>query len=226
MINLEYTKQKILAGVVRSYPFDHMVIDDFLDIADAKSFYQNLLDVQTRKENQLYDHARNGSKRQYNSANGNADFQSVLDMFSSQDLSNIIADKFEYNEPLYPDPTFEGGGLTFSPPGTFLRYHCDFNYSSNAERYRVINAILYLNYDYQSSDGGHLHLIDPKSSTVEGVVEPVFNRCVLFKTNKNTPHGVNRNNNDFTRVSFNCYFYSDKPLLQDEVEPHRTLWVE
>lgn len=225
-MNLDHIKQKILTSTVNSYPYDHVIIDDFLDIDDYKSCYQNLLNVQTRKENQLYDNARNGSKRQYNSAEGNVDFQKVLDAFSNQELADIIANKFNYDEPLYPDPTFEGGGLTFSPPGTFLRYHADFNYSSNAERYRVINAILYLNYDYQTANGGHLHLIDPKSNTVEGVVEPVFNRCVMFKTNKNTPHGVNRNNDDFTRVSFNCYFYSDKPLLQDEVEPHRTLWVE
>ena len=225
-MNLDYIKQKILTSTVNSYPYDHVIIDDFLDIDDYKSCYQNLLNVQTRKENQLYDNARNGSKRQYNSAEGNVDFQKVLDAFSNQELANIIADKFNYDEPLYPDPTFEGGGLTFSPPGTFLRYHADFNYSSNTERYRVINAILYLNYDYQTANGGHLHLIDPKSNTVEGVVEPRFNRCVMFKTNKNTPHGVNRNNDGFTRVSFNCYFYSNKPLLQDEVKPHRTLWVE
>lgn len=224
MIDLTHTKQQIKQSTIETYPFEYTVIDNFLDIGDPENFYNGLLTNKTLKESQLYDTETNGSKRQFNVSNGNIFLQELLDVFSNSELSSAIADKFAFSQPLYPDATFEGGGLTFSPPGTFLRYHGDFNYSSRVEKYRVINAILYLNYNYQTSDGGHLHLLDYKSDTVERIVEPVFNRCVIFKTSKETPHGVNRNNNDFTRVSFNSYFYADSPLREDEKQPHRTLW--
>ena len=224
MINLTHTQQKIKQSTIESYPFEYTVIDDFLDIKDPKNFYNGLLTNKLLKESQMYDTETNGSKRQFNVSNGNIFLQNLLDVFSNSELSNTIAEKFFFEHPLYPDATFEGGGLTFSPPGTFLRYHGDFNYSSKVQKYRVINAILYLNYDYKSTDGGQLHLLDPKSDTVERIVEPVFNRCVLFKTSKETPHGVSRNNNDFTRISFNSYFYADLPLRDDEIQPHRTLW--
>lgn len=224
MIDLTYTKQKLKQSTIETYPFEYTVIDNFLDISNAENFYNGLLTNKALKESQLYDTETNGSKRQFNVSNGNIFLQELLDVFSNSELSSAIAEKFSFDELLYPDATFEGGGLTFSPPGTFLRYHGDFNYSSKVQKYRVINAILYLNYNYQPSDGGQLHLLDPKSDTVERIVEPVFNRCVLFKTSKETPHGVSRNNNEFTRVSFNSYFYADSPLREDETQPHRTLW--
>lgn len=224
MINLTNTKQKILQSYVNTQPFDYIVIDNFLDINNPEEFYKGLQQNQQLTENQLYSTEENGSKRQFTSSNGNTFLQDLLDVFSSDELAQTISDRFGFNQRLYPDITFEGGGLTFSPPGTFLRYHGDFNYSSKAEKYRVINAILYLNHGYKTANGGHLHLLDPQSDTVECIVEPVFNRCVIFKTSKDTPHGVNRNSNDFTRISFNSYFYADRPLLDEQQQPHRTLW--
>lgn len=224
MINLDSTKQKIAQSKINEQPFEYIVIDNFLDIPDPEEFYKGLQQNQQLTENQLYNTQENGSKRQFTASNGNPFLQELLDVFSNDDLAQSIADRFGFDQKLYPDTTFEGGGLTFSPPGTFLRYHGDFNFSSRAQKYRVINAILYLNHGYKTGDGGQLHLVDPHSDTVERIVEPVFNRCVIFKTSKDTPHGVNRNGENFTRVSFNSYFYADRPLLEEQSQPHRTLW--
>ena len=225
MIDLSNTKKRIEQSTVDVYPFEHIVIDNFLDIEDTQKFYQGLLTNQELNEDQIYNAEKNGTKRQFTSSNGNIFLQQLLDVFSDVELGRTIADKFAFDQTLYPDSTFEGGGLTFSPPGTFLRYHGDFNYSSNVQKYRVINAILYLNYEYQTHNGGHLHLLDAASDTVERTVEPVFNRCVMFKTAKDTLHGVNRNSKNFTRVSFNAYYYADQPLRADELQPHKTLWI-
>jgi Rps23 Pro-64 3,4-dihydroxylase Tpa1-like proline 4-hydroxylase len=219
-----HVQQRITESVITTRPWDHIVIDDFLPIANAAEFYQQLKHIQHQESDQIYDVEHNGRKLQFTQSNGDPALESLMSVFGSQQLASEIQQKFMLDRGLTPDTTFEGGGLTFSPPGTFLRYHSDFNYSSRAQRYRVVNAICYFNHNYQSSNGGHLHLLDPKSNTVESLVEPKFNRCVLFKTSKLTPHGVNRNSLNFTRISFNCYFYSEQPLLADEVDPHRTLW--
>jgi Rps23 Pro-64 3,4-dihydroxylase Tpa1-like proline 4-hydroxylase len=220
----QHVQQRIDSSSITTQPWDHIIIDDFLPVDNAAEFYQTLKTIQQRQSDQVYDVAQNGRKLQFTQPNGDPALESLMSVFGSQQLATAIQHKFGLDRDLGPDSTFEGGGLTFSPPGTFLRYHGDFNFSSRAQKYRVVNAICYFNYNYQSSNGGHLHLIDPASNTVEAVAEPKFNRCVLFKTNKLTPHGVNRNAEDFTRISFNCYFYADQPLLEDEVDPHRTLW--
>lgn len=221
---LEHTTLQINKSVIDTYPFEHVIIDNFLLIHNAQDFYQGVMKIKSEHETQVYDNPANGTKYQFSQENGNPHLKFLLSVFGSSDLSQVIAKQFGFDQVLYPDSTFDGGGVTFSPPGTFLRYHCDFNYSSKAERYRVINAILYLNYDYQSSQGGQLHLIDAQSDTVERIIEPVFNRCVIFKTSENSPHGVSRNNQDFTRTSFNSYFYADQPLLSTQTSPHKTLW--
>jgi len=221
---LEHTTSQINKSVINTYPFEHVIVDNFLPISNAQEFYQGVMRIKTEQQTQIYDHPDNGTKYQFGQETGNPHLKFLLGVFGSAGLSTVIAKHFDFEQELHPDPTFDGGGVTFSPPGTFLRYHCDFNYSSNTEQYRVINAILYLNYNYESHLGGHLHLIDPQSDTVEVTVEPVFNRCVIFKTSENSPHGVSRNNQDFTRVSFNSYFYADQPLLSTQTSPHKTLW--
>lgn len=124
-------------------------------------------------------------------------------------------------EKLMPDPGFDGGGLTITSAGGYLRYHHDFPYSNSAKAYRVVNALLYLN--KSNLIGGDLHLIDPSSRTVEKIISPSFGLFVAFPTSKNTPHGFSRIKSG-DRVSINSYFYSELPL-DDRVQPCKTEWL-
>jgi Rps23 Pro-64 3,4-dihydroxylase Tpa1-like proline 4-hydroxylase len=129
--------------------------------------------------------------------------------------------KIFHFEELYGDPNFDGGGLTITNKGGFLRYHADFPYSNLANRYRVINAILYLS--TRDIQGGNLHLIDYDSGTVEASIQPKFGTIAIFPTSKYTQHGVSRIL-EGTRVGINAYFYANAPL-DDRVDPSKTLWM-
>ena len=153
-----------------------------------------------------------------------ANIGGIRDIFTSQKVADAIQTKFSIPHKLSADPTFDGGGLTLSPPESFLRYHGDFNWSSKAEKYRYVNAILYLNASWNGTHGGYLHLIDNNTETVEKIVAPLFNRCAIFITSKETPHGVSINKNGFYRLSLNSYFYSDQPPKMNQTVPHKTLW--
>ena len=51
----------------------------------------------------------------------------------------------------------------------------------------MISVVIYLNEGWQSGDGGELQLIDQSKNKI--LVEPIRNRCVLFKSAE-VPHEV------------------------------------
>ena len=89
---------------------------------------------------------------------------------------------------LTSDPYLLGGGMHETLPGGFLKMHTDFNYHQKLQLDRRINAIVFLNRGWQPSWGGELVLADPDMKT-QVVVEPIFNRMVVFNTNDYSFHG-------------------------------------
>jgi len=168
------------------------------------------------------------------SITNNADFQKIeirkshsnglihdlLALMKSDELTGVLSNVFDIG-PLSSDGTYDGGGLTITEAGGHLRYHADFPYSNNAKKYRVINCLLYLS----SPDiiGGDLHLLDPKTRTVEASVPPQWGRLLAFPTTRFTPHGFSRVKNG-RRIGVNAYFYADQPL-DDRYSPGKTEWL-
>ena len=144
----------------------------------------------------------------------------LLEMMLSENLVRELRNLFDV-ESLSSDITFDGGGLTITEIGGYLRYHADFPYSNQAQKYRVINCLLYL----ASPDivGGELHLIDPSTKTVEGIVNPVWGRLLAFPTTRYTPHGFPKVKRG-KRIGVNAYFYADLPL-DDRYLPGKTEWL-
>ena len=82
-----------------------------------------------------------------------------------------------------------GGGFHCLPPGGFLNMHVDFNFHPITKQKRVANAILYLNKNWGSKDGGELELHSHESNGDKKTYLPKFNRLVIFPVNNNSWHG-------------------------------------
>jgi Rps23 Pro-64 3,4-dihydroxylase Tpa1-like proline 4-hydroxylase len=54
---------------------------------------------------------------------------------------------------------------------------------------RRLNLILYLNRDWPEEYGGHLELWDKELKSAHRKILPSANRCVIFNTDRNSPHG-------------------------------------
>jgi Rps23 Pro-64 3,4-dihydroxylase Tpa1-like proline 4-hydroxylase len=224
MIN-EYINNQIKATKIENYPYTHMVIDNFLPPNFAENLHLELMQIEESENPDNNFVSDYGKKKEYKRSIDYAhSYNQLMKILSGNELANCISEKLNLAT-LYPDPYFDGGGYTVSPKNSFLRYHTDFNFSSKTNKYRIVNLILYMNREYQKGNGGCLHLLDYESKTVEREIEPIFNRGFIFLTNEKTIHGVNRNNEEFQRRSFNTYFYSDLPLLESETIPHKTIWL-
>jgi hypothetical protein len=128
-------------------------------------------------------------------------------------------------ERLIADTRLDGGGYHLTRRGGRLAIHTDFSHHRTANLRRRLNLILYLNKDWQEDYGGHLELWDKGLKAVRRRILPVANRCVIFNTDRGSPHGQPEPLNcppDRGRQSLALYFY-DNPT--EVVQPIGTRYM-
>jgi Rps23 Pro-64 3,4-dihydroxylase Tpa1-like proline 4-hydroxylase len=129
-----------------------------------------------------------------------------------------------------PDAYFSGGGLNVTVSGGLLDVHVDGNYHDASGLNRRLNAILYLNPEWQEGWGGEFGLNDSTGDNLIKKVAPLYNRLVIFDTNDYSYHGLPDPLNfpeDKVRKSIILYYYTkeSRPSSQIAVEaPHSALW--
>jgi hypothetical protein len=131
---------------------------------------------------------------------------------------------------LMPDPYFTGGGLNCTPTGGLLDVHIDGNYHDASGMHRRMNALVFLNPNYQSTWGGEFGIYDDDGETLVKTIEPLHNRLVIFDSHDKSfhglPHPINFPPND-PRRSIILYYYTVAPRPSSMVtieEPHSALW--
>ena len=91
---------------------------------------------------------------------------------------------------LIPDPSLEGGGLHQIKPGGFLNIHADFTAHPHHRMWRRrVNVLVYLNENWHEGFGGHLELWKKDMSRAFAKILPIYNRCVIFNTDRDSFHG-------------------------------------
>ncbi|MHC3467679.1 2OG-Fe(II) oxygenase [Streptomyces sp. 7R007] len=128
---------------------------------------------------------------------------------------------------LVPDPYFEGGGLHQIERGGFLKVHADFNRHEKLRLDRRLNALLYLNRDWQDSYGGALELWDRRMTHAVTRLFPRFNRFVVFATTDFAYHGHPEPLTcppGRTRRSLALYYYTNGRPAEERASAHSTLY--
>lgn len=221
--------KNLSAAEVNSYPFSHFVVKNYLSEQDLKKVLEDLSELEQSEPSSVFK-SNFGEKKEWKKFPRElVNLTGLLDHLSSNEFIESLKLKFDIPKELeiYADVLYDGGGYVISPPGSYLGYHADFNFSSLAEKYRVLNVLIYMNEGYQRTDGGILHLLDPDSKTVESEVMPEANTMLAFFTDDISFHGVSRNNREFFRRSFNLYYYADQPVSPNQgLNPHKTIWLD
>ena len=129
---------------------------------------------------------------------------------------------------LISDPYFFGGGLHQIEAGGFLKVHVDFSRHETLHVDRRLNAIIYLNKDWEPSYGGALEFWDEDMTRAVQSVLPVYNRCVIFST-----VGANHGHPeplacppDRTRRSLALFYYRNDLAAGEESEDHDSRYRE
>lgn len=206
-------------------PFRHIVMDDVLPpaVLDAvlsefpapeQASWQEF-DKQTEIKLALYDTTLMGPATR----NLLAEFNGQVFVDFLEALTGIGG--------LLPDPHYEGGGLHQIRPGGFLKVHADFNRHHRLNVDRRLNALLYLNKDWDESYGGALELWNRDMTSAEHRVLPLLNRLVVFATTDFAYHGHPEPLTcppDRARRSMALYYYTNGRPDDEVTADHNTLF--
>jgi Rps23 Pro-64 3,4-dihydroxylase Tpa1-like proline 4-hydroxylase len=212
-------------------PFKHVVIDNFF----PQDFAQNLLEKFPEISSSIWEKTNDTDieiklrtmwKSEFDIPDGIVEAVRIL---NSSLFLNAMSKLFNI-EKIMPDPYFSGGGLNVTVSGGLLDVHVDGNYHDASGLNRRLNAIVYLNPNWQNGWGGEFGLYDSTGDNLIKKVEPLFNRLVIFDTNDYSYHGLPDPLNfpkDEVRKSIILYYYTkeSRPTSQTAVDaPHSALW--
>ncbi len=128
---------------------------------------------------------------------------------------------------IIPDPGYVGGGMHEITSGGFLKVHADFNRHKQLHLDRRLDAILYLNSDWEDSWGGQLELWDRSMSEAVVSLAPVAGRLVCFATDDYSYHGHPDPLTcppDRFRRSLALYYYTNGRPAEEISGDHTTLF--
>jgi Rps23 Pro-64 3,4-dihydroxylase Tpa1-like proline 4-hydroxylase len=234
-LNLERLKQQATdykEAYQKNVPFPHIVIDNFLDnLEEVYSVFPEgnhfkFYEYNNPLEKKLaFDQV---SKLPKEIADLMMEMSSADFLLFLEDLTGI--------EGLVPDPYFRGGGVHQSKRGGKLDMHVDFNIHPKLKLERRLNAIVYLNKNWQESWHGDLQLWEGYKENGKHVlvkmqqkIYPIFNRLVIFSTSEKSYHGHPEPMEcpeDVTRNSMALYYYTKERPENDRYDPHSTTYIK
>lgn len=226
MIRSSINPTYLAAGYSAAKPFPHVVIDGFLDHAIAIATAESLERVDVSN----WDHADHSE--QVNKwwmprlEELEEPVSRVLEFFNSQPALEFF-ERVTGIGPLIPDPSYLGGGVHISGRGGRLGVHADFNIHPKLGVHRRLNALLYLNRDWNLAWNGDLELYDENIASPVTACAPLFNRLAVFSVTDRAFHGVpkpilcppNRR-----RISLALYYYTAERPEHEKSQFHWAAW--
>ena len=158
-------------------------------------------------------------------------YREIDDFIRTDDFSRFMGKLTGIDDLLY-DPEYHGAGTHDNMSGQGMDPHVDFNLHRTTGYHRRINAIIYLNEDWQEEWGGclqvHKNPWDPENDWTKTYL-PTKNNCVLFETNEISWHGFepvrHPTNSNISRKSFTIYMYTKDRPVAETASKHGTIYV-
>ncbi len=213
------------------FPFQHIVIDNFLDnvlVSQVDKNFPGMDDSQWQHSNDkgIEIKSRTNWSSEFDIPNGIID---AIRIFNSAPILKAIGKRLDIPK-LIPDPYFTGGGLNVTPKDGLLDIHVDGNYHDATGLNRRVNLLLYLNKGWKPEWGGEFGIYEKNGEVLHKAIPPIFNRCVIFDTHDKSYHGL-PNPLKFPkgelRRSIILYYYTLAPRPNSDTvvkEPHSALW--
>jgi Rps23 Pro-64 3,4-dihydroxylase Tpa1-like proline 4-hydroxylase len=238
MLNLsKFDTNKLKKEFSQGYPFPFIVIDNFLE-TDFLKQVEN--DVRNLEEKDWYDKTSsfshiNSEADSYVQSKKNAlnirnqipeRPNMVFDLFSSPEIVNFIEEVTGIKE-LEVDTSFMGGGIHRTKRDGRLAIHADFNIHPVSNKYRRINALLYLNSEWKPEFNGELELWSKDMKKCVEKIPPLFNRLVIFRITDDAYHGHPETWKaplEYPRMSFAFYYYTQDRPEEEKAPFHWALW--
>lgn len=214
-------------------PFKYVVIDDFFEPAVAEALLAAFPAVEDPSQLLNEFGVPNPKKATTDVAGIGGIYKDMDGYIQGRDFIDFMEHVTGIPDLRY-DPHYYGAGTHENFHGAGLDAHYDFNIHPITQQHRRLNAIVYLNKDWNPDWKGSICFhSDPWDLERDEVVEvqPAFNRCVIFETNEKSWHSVPiieqppelRNR---SRKSFTIYMYTETRPLEESAPAHGTVYVQ
>lgn len=214
-------------------PFCHVIIDDFLRPNIAEEMLRSF-PSHPEPAKLLNEFGQPNPKSAISDVRSLANvFVDVDDYIQTNHFLNFMSHITSIEDLRY-DPEYYGGGTHENFHGAGLDAHYDFNMLPGTGQHRRLNAIVYLNKEWDPAWGGAIRFhTDPWDLQHDEITETplAFNRCVIFETNERSWHSVETVNlpselRHLSRKSFAIYLYTDERPAEEVAPVHGTVYVQ
>jgi len=211
-------------------PFPHIVIDDFLDANTIKEVEQEIRSMPEEIWNQNRDPTSGEMLTQKNKLAikdsrvlGPKSIK-TMQYLTSPTMLQFLEELTGITD-LQPDPSFLGGGVHRIDKGGKLSIHADFNIHPETGKHRRLNALLYLNPNYKEGDQGCLEIWNKEMTNCVKLIEPLFNRLVVFTITDDAYHGHPEPwKGEEYRLSLAFYYYTEDRPEREKAPFHWANW--
>jgi len=228
MFRAQLDPDALAADYAAADPFPHIVIDNFLDESVAAAVADELEETDMRSWSND-DHPDQVNKYWMPDLNRlQASTAGALRYFNSPAALGFFS-RLTGIGPLIADDSYLGGGVHASGPGGRLSVHADFNIHPETGTYRRLNALLFLNRDWNPQWNGQLELYDESLTSPVQAVDPLFNRLVVFTVTDRAFHGVPKAITcppDRRRLSLALYYYTEDRPAEEKGPFHWATWQQ
>ncbi len=214
-------------------PYRHIVIDDFFPEELASLCLKSFPDL----NDDTWEHANDKDIEIKYRTTWQSEFDipegivEAIRILNSSIFLKAMGDRIGIPK-LVPDAYFSGGGLNVTMPGGLLDVHVDGNYHDASGLNRRLNALVYLNPEWQPEWGGEFGVYDSKGEVCLKKVAPLFNRLVIFDSHDFSFHGLPDPISfppEKSRKSILLYYYTFESRPGNQIvenSPHSALWVK
>lgn len=208
--------EKLQHDYLNAQPFEHIVIDNFLNIEYANELHDLFpvtFDNWYKYENPIevkytYDKIDELDEK----------IQLYFHLLSSEFLINMFR-KLTAIEDLTYDEYLHGAGLHCHPKHGRLNIHLDYEKHPITGKERRLNVIYFLSKEWKSEWNGQNELWNKSVTECVKKTDVVFNRAIIFKTNDISWHGLPRKilcPEDHFRKSLAFYYVSPLNSIKKE----------
>lgn len=212
-------------------PFRHVVIDNFFPEDFAKDCLRSFPSIDASD----WEHSNDPDIEVKYRTNWKSEFDIPDGLVPAIRVLNgapflLAMAKVMKIEKVIPDPYFTGGGLNVTMRGGLLDVHVDGNYHDATGLNRRLNALVYLNPEWEEAWGGEFGIYDEKGEVCLKKVPPLHNRLVVFDSHDKSFHGLPDPVNfppGVPRRSIILYYYTKETRPEGHTvvaEPHSALW--
>lgn len=213
-------------------PYPHIYLDGvFSNLDEIETAFSKLRDIEFYEYNNALEKKLGYDKI----ADMPREIVDLLIELNSPDFLNFL-ETLTGIDGLIPDPYFRGGGIHQTKRGGKLDIHVDFNIHPKLNLDRRLNAIVYLNKNWQESWHGDFQAWEGHKegdkhflTKLHERIYPLFNRLLIFSTSEKSYHGHPEPLDcpeDITRKSIALYYYTNGRPEDEQAEKHSTAYAK